>query len=65
MSLVEELGSDTYVYATLPGEEAAADKPFVVRIDGRTGVQIGDKITVAPRPGEEHVFDTETGERIS
>ncbi|MBE7187916.1 ABC transporter ATP-binding protein [Jatrophihabitans endophyticus] len=64
VSLVEELGSDTYVYGMLPGEEAAVDKPIVVRVDGRTGVQIGDKITVAPRPGEEHVFDAESGARL-
>ncbi len=64
VSLVEELGADAYVYGTLPGDDPVADKQFIVRFDGRVPPRLGDTIKVSVRPGEEHAFDPESGERI-
>ena len=65
VNLVEELGADAFVYGTLPGDDAITDKPFTIRFDGRVPPRIGDIIHVAPRPGEEHAFNPETGERLA
>ena len=64
VNLVEELGADAYVYGTLPGDEPIADKPFVVRFEGRVTPRIGEIIHVDLRPGEQHAFDPETGARL-
>ena len=64
VTLVEELGSDSYVYGSLPGDNPATDRPIVVRVDGRSAPRIGDTLTVSAAPGEEHVFDHDTGDRI-
>jgi hypothetical protein len=40
-------------------------KPFVVRIDARATPRIGDVISVALRPGAEHLFDPGSGARIN
>jgi multiple sugar transport system ATP-binding protein len=61
--LVEELGVDAYVYSSVTGD-GPADRPFVVRVDGRVPARIGDRICVAVRPGEAHAFHGDTGERI-
>ena len=64
VTLVEELGSDSYVYGSLPEDNPAVDKPIVVRMEGRATPRIGDKITVSAGGGAEHVFDVDSGERI-
>jgi multiple sugar transport system ATP-binding protein len=64
VTLVEELGSDSYVYGSLPGDHPTTDKPLVVRFGGRMSPRIGDTITVAVDPGQEHVFDAASGDRI-
>ena len=64
VNLVEELGSDCYVYGTLPGDDAVSDKPLVVRFPARSGPRIGEKVTVVPRMAEAHMFDVDSGERI-
>jgi multiple sugar transport system ATP-binding protein len=64
VNLVEELGSDAYVYGSLPGDEPGTDKPFVVRFDDRVSPHIGETIQVDLRPGEQHAFNPETGERL-
>jgi multiple sugar transport system ATP-binding protein len=65
VSLVEELGADSYVYGTLAGDDPLVAKPFVVRIDARATPRIGDVISVALRPGAEHLFDPGSGARIN
>ncbi len=66
VDLVEELGSDAYVYGNL--EDEAADEPnekrFVVRADGRIPPRIGENISVNLRDNEVHAFHPETGERL-
>jgi multiple sugar transport system ATP-binding protein len=64
VNLVEELGADAYVYGTLPDDDEVNDKPFIVRFDGRVPPRIGDTIKIGVRPGEEHAFNPESGERI-
>jgi multiple sugar transport system ATP-binding protein len=65
VTLVEELGADAFAYGTLAGEDASLGvKPFVVRLDARSGVTMGDTILVEPRSGAVHLFHPETGERL-
>ncbi len=63
-NLVEQVGADTFVYGSLPGDDPLLDKQFVVRFDGRVPVRIGDTVTIEPRPGEQHAFHAVTGERL-
>ena len=62
--LVEELGADAYVYCTLPGDDALADKHLVVRFDGRVPPSIGDSLKMQVHEQEAHVFHPETGQRL-
>ena len=64
VSLVEELGSDCYVYGTLAGDDAVSDKPLVVRFPARSGPRAGETVTVVPRAAEAHLFDAGTGNRL-
>jgi multiple sugar transport system ATP-binding protein len=63
VDLVEELGSDAYVYGTvaLDGE---TDERIVVRVAGRHGPRMGDKVYVRPRVGSHHAFNAVTGVRL-
>lgn len=65
VNLIEELGADAYAYGTLEGDQPPTDKPFVVRLQGRSGIRIGDTITINAHSGAEHVFHPETGQRLS
>jgi multiple sugar transport system ATP-binding protein len=62
VQLVEELGADSYVYGSLPGD--AGDKPFVVRVNGRSTPRPGAMVHIGVREGSEHAFHPETGERL-
>ncbi|MEU1178119.1 sn-glycerol-3-phosphate ABC transporter ATP-binding protein UgpC [Streptomyces sp. NPDC005820] len=63
VNVVEELGSDAFVYGTAQvGGEA---KDLVVRVGGRDVPEKGSTLHVVPRAGETHVFSTSTGERLS
>ena len=37
---------------------------MTVRLDKRTHLTVGDVVHVEPNPGEVHVFDAASGERI-
>ena len=63
VTVVEELGADAYVYGT-SGVEGTPDH-IVVRIDARRNLHKGETIHVTTDPDSIHVFDTETGERLS
>ena len=63
VNLVEELGSDAFVYGTLKGDAGGADLPpapattqVIVRIDPRSVPDKGERIWVAIRQGEQHLF---------
>jgi multiple sugar transport system ATP-binding protein len=62
VDLVEELGSDAYVYGHV--SMSGADERFVVRTDGRSTPRMGDTVFVKPRVGHHHAFHALTGQRI-
>jgi multiple sugar transport system ATP-binding protein len=72
VNLVEELGSDAYVYGELAGSRELSEHlgsgedadQIIVRIDPRDVPMKGDKIHVRIRPGEQHVFSSATGQRL-
>ena len=63
MTVVEELGADGFVYGTCEVEGTPAQ--VIVRVTARGTVRPGDRIHVTTDPRQVHVFDTETGARIS
>jgi len=73
VDIVEELGSDAYVYGSVPNEFgeskeihfAAGESQMVVRIDPRDVPKKGDTIWVTIREGEQHTFSSATGKRLT
>jgi len=73
VNIVEELGSDAFVYGTLKGDLAttaevhsgAGDNQIIVRVDPRNVPAKGERIYVAIRPGNTHIFSPATGLRLS
>nr|WP_297426602.1 sn-glycerol-3-phosphate ABC transporter ATP-binding protein UgpC [uncultured Actinotalea sp.] len=73
VNLVEELGSDAFLYGEIAnaGAEAremhsgAGDAQIIVRVDPRDVPRKGDTVWVAIRPGERHAFSASTGQRIA
>jgi multiple sugar transport system ATP-binding protein len=64
VEVVEELGADAYVFcsAQLPDEGTVR---LVARVDVRRRPTRGERVALRPVAGEEHLFDAETGERLS
>ncbi len=63
VTVVEELGADSYVYGTSDVEGMPSH--ITVRISGRGSARKGETIYVTTDPENVHVFDTDTGERLS
>lgn len=63
VSVVEELGADGFVYGTSEAEGLPHD--LTIRISSRDTVHKGDTLHVTTDPKNVHVFDGETGERLS
>ncbi|QZY28515.1 ABC transporter ATP-binding protein [Nocardioides coralli] len=63
VTVVEELGADAFVYGTSEVEGAPGN--IIVRVSARDTVHKGDTVYVTTDPEHVHVFDTETGERLS
>ena len=63
VTVVEELGADGYVYGSSGIEGTPHD--IIVRVSARDSVQKGETIHVTTDPRSVHVFDTESGERLS
>jgi len=63
VSLVEDLGADAYVYGTSGVEGTPAN--VIVRLSGRDHPKKGEVLHVTTDPRHVHVFDTETGARLS
>ena len=64
--VVEELGSDAYLFASLPGHEHVRELgDLVARIDPRAVPARGQTLTIRIRPDEVHLFSPSTGERLN
>jgi multiple sugar transport system ATP-binding protein len=60
VDVVEELGSEAYLYCTVKG----SDVHVVARVEGLSGATIGDLVSLTPAPGSPHLFDPVTGLRL-
>ncbi|MGO2844908.1 MAG: ABC transporter ATP-binding protein [Brevibacterium aurantiacum] len=63
VELVEELGADAYVHGR--ATSATGDIPIVARVSGRTRVARGDAIRVVPELSRLHLFDSQSGARLT
>ena len=63
VTVVEELGADAFVYGT-SGAEGTPDN-VIIRIDARRNHHKGETLYVTTDPQHVHVFDTDTGQRLS
>jgi multiple sugar transport system ATP-binding protein len=63
VELVEELGSDAFVHASVRGSDGK--QVLVARVDPRHPPQKGEDVWLAPATENLHWFDTATGARIS
>jgi multiple sugar transport system ATP-binding protein len=63
VTVVEELGADSFVYGT--SEVEGTPSSLIVRVSARASVKRGDVIHVTTDPSNVHVFDTDSGERLS
>ncbi|HEY9412718.1 MAG TPA: sn-glycerol-3-phosphate ABC transporter ATP-binding protein UgpC [Jiangellaceae bacterium] len=70
VDVVEELGSDAYVYGRPagPAAEEQADRlrsdTVIARVEPRNAPAKGEKVTFTIRQGGEHFFSVKTGERL-
>ena len=60
---VEELGADGYLYGHT--EIGGNRVDIVVRVDGRNHPSAGQTVFITPEPNHIHVFETESGLRLS
>ena len=68
IAAVEETGADSYLYGSLhaDGTLASGDaKQTVARITTRTPPKRGDQVHLVADPDAVHIFDVESGERLS
>jgi multiple sugar transport system ATP-binding protein len=66
VEVVEELGSDAYLFASLPGHEEVHELGDVVaRIDPRAVPAKGRTVTIRIRQDEVHLFSRSTGNRLN
>jgi multiple sugar transport system ATP-binding protein len=61
VDLVEELGSESYLYCSAPGVEG---KQVVVRTEGLGATRRGDRVSLVPDTTALHIFDAESGARV-
>lgn len=69
VDIIEELGSDGYVYGHLDGAEqgtsgSVTEDHLVVRVPPRTAPKPGSVMNVRITPGHKHVFSAATGKRL-
>jgi multiple sugar transport system ATP-binding protein len=62
VDVVEELGSESYLYAHMAEDEGTT---LVVRGPGRTTVRYGDTVALRVNSDAVHVFDSSSGERLA
>ena len=61
--VIEELGSDAFLYGNLIGDDLRADH-IVARIAPRSVPAKGARVWFTVEPGQLHAFDVETGEAL-
>ena len=63
VEVVEDIGADAYVFcsADVKGEQTR----LVARTDVRNAPQQGERVSLRPRAEEAHLFDSDTGERLT
>jgi multiple sugar transport system ATP-binding protein len=63
VEVVEDIGADAYVFcsADVEGEQTR----LVARTEARSAPQQGARVTLRPRAEEAHLFDAESGERLT
>ncbi len=64
VAVVEELGSEAFLYCTDPAADAVTAHPLVARAEGLSARQPGDRVNLVPRLDRVHLFDTATGARL-
>ena len=63
VTVVEELGADSFVYGNCDVEGTPSN--VIVRVSGRKHPHKGETLYVTTDPTHVHVFDTESGDRLS
>jgi multiple sugar transport system ATP-binding protein len=63
VDLVEELGADGYMYGHADVNGRRTD--IVARVDGRSHADVNDLVYLHPQQNHTHVFDVESGKRLS
>ena len=63
VTVVEELGADAFIYGTCDVEGTPGS--VIVRLAQRGTVAKGDVVHVTTDPRHVHVFDSESGDRLS
>ncbi len=61
VDVVEELGSEAFLYCTSSG---SSDQELVVRVEGLSGAREGDEVHLVPKLDKAHCFDGATGARL-
>jgi len=74
VEVVEELGSDQFLYCSTSAPQLATDEvaeadatappPITVRAPGMSAFQRGEKVGLIPQAGAVHLFDADTGDRL-
>ena len=70
VDVVEELGSDAYLYGQAVGpaasdpDAALANNTIIARVEPRNEPQKGEKVYLRIKPGGAHCFSVKTGERL-
>jgi multiple sugar transport system ATP-binding protein len=62
VQVVEELGADSYVFCV--AEVAGEAMKLVARAETKRAPEQGARVSLRPRPGEAHLFDPASGERL-
>jgi multiple sugar transport system ATP-binding protein len=63
VEVVEDIGADAFVFcsADVDGEQTR----LVARTDVRSAPQQGERVSLRPRSEEAHLFDAQSGERLT
>jgi multiple sugar transport system ATP-binding protein len=63
VDVVEDIGADAYVFCS--AEISGKQTRLVARTEVRDAPQQGEHVSLHPRADEAHLFDAETGERLT